>query len=59
MGRFVHILALAAFLTVGVGTPVIFAGEPAPAEQKEKKDTNSGKAEDEGKQNQKKETGGK
>ena len=58
MGRFAHILVLAAFLAVSVGAPVSFAGEPAPAEQKEKKDLNSGKAEDEGKKDDKK-TGGK
>jgi len=46
------------FLAVGVGAPVSFAGEPAPAEQKEKKDLNSGKAEDEGKKDDKK-MGGK
>jgi len=58
MGRFAHILVLAAFLAVSVGAPVSFAGEPAPAEQKEKKDLNSGKAEDEGKKDDKK-MGGK
>jgi hypothetical protein len=58
MGRFAHILVLAAFLAVSVGAPVSFAGEPAPAEQKEKKDLNSGKAEDEGKKDDKK-AGGK
>jgi hypothetical protein len=57
MGRFVHILALAAFLAVGVGTPVIFAGEPAPTEQKEKKDTNSGKADDESQKKEEKKAG--
>ena len=58
MGRFAHIIVLAAFLAVSVGAPVSFAGEPAPAEQKEKKDLNSGKAEDEGKKDDKK-AGGK
>ena len=58
MGRFAHILVLAAFLAVSVGAPVSFASEPAPAEQKEKKDLNSGKAEDEGKKDDKK-AGGK
>lgn len=58
MGRFAHILVLAAFLAVSVGAPVSFAGEPAPAEQKEKKDLNTGKAEDEGKKDDKK-AGGK
>jgi len=46
MTRYASFLALAAFLTFGVGTAVSFAGEPAPAEQKEKKDMTSGKAED-------------
>ena len=46
------------FLAVGVGAPVSFAGEPAPAEQKEKKDLNSGKAEDDSKKDEK-QTGGK
>jgi hypothetical protein len=59
MGRFTHILVLAAFLTVGVGAPVTFAGDPAPAEQKDKKDANSGKAEDDGKKDEKKGMGGK
>jgi len=58
MGRFAHVLVLAAFLAVGVGAPVSFAGEPAPAEQKEKKDLNSGKAEDDSKKDEK-QTGGK
>jgi hypothetical protein len=57
MSRFVHILALAAFLAVGVGTPAIFAGEPAPAEQKEKKDTNTGKADDENQKKDEKKAG--
>lgn len=59
MGRFAHILVLAAFLAVGVGASVTFAGEPTPAEQKDKKDTNSGKAEDDSKKDEKKGMGGK
>ena len=60
MGRFAHILVLAAFLAVGVGASMTFAGEPAPAEQKEKKDTKSGKAEDDSKnKDEKKGMGGK
>jgi hypothetical protein len=59
MGRFAHILVLAAFLTVGVGASVTFAGEPTPAEQKDKKDSNSGKAEDDSKKDEKKGMGGK
>ena len=46
MNRFVHMVVLAAFLAVGLGVPMTFASEPAPAEQKEKKDMTSGKADD-------------
>jgi len=53
--RYASFIALAAFLTFGVGTAVSFAAEPAPAEQKEKKDMTSGKAEDD----KKKDMGGK
>ena len=60
MTRFAHIIVLAAFLTVGLGAAVSFAGEPTPAEQKEKKDANTGKAEDDGKnKDEKKGMGGK
>jgi len=59
MTRFAHIIVLAAFLAVGIGAPVSFAGEPAPTEQKDKKDTNTGKAEDDGKKDEKKSMGGK
>lgn len=55
MTRYASFIALAAFLTFGVGTAVSFAAEPAPAEQKEKKDMTSGKAEDD----KKKDMGGK
>jgi hypothetical protein len=58
MGRFAHLLVLAAFLAFGIGAPVSFANEPAPAEQKDKKDVNSGKAEDDSKKDDKK-MGGK
>jgi hypothetical protein len=50
---------LAAFLTVGVGAPMTFANEPAPGEQKDKKDMNGGKADDDAKKNDKKDMGGK
>jgi hypothetical protein len=50
---------LAAFLTVGFGVPMAFATEPAPAEQKGKKDTTSGKADDGQKKDEKKDSGGK
>ena len=59
MTRFAHIIVLAAFLAVGIGAPVSFAGEPAPTEQKDKKDTNTGKAEDDSKKDEKKSMGGK
>jgi hypothetical protein len=55
MTRYASFIALAAFLTFGVGTAVSFAGEPPPAEQKEKKDMTSGKADDD----KKKDMGGK
>jgi len=60
MTRYASFIALAAFLTFGLGTAVSFAGEPAPAEQKEKKDTTSGKADDDQKKkDEKKDMGGK
>jgi hypothetical protein len=49
MIRFAHMIILGAFLMVGFGAPVSFAADPAPAEQKEKKDMNGGKAEDDSK----------
>ena len=58
MNRFIHMVVLAAFLAVGFGVPMTFASEPAPAEQKEKKDMTSSKADDE-KKNEKKDMGGK
>jgi hypothetical protein len=60
MTRYASFIALAAFLTFGLGTAVSFAGEPAPAEQKEKKDITSGKADDDQKKkDEKKDMGGK
>ncbi|HEU4501721.1 MAG TPA: hypothetical protein VFR82_08725 [Nitrospira sp.] len=59
MTRFVHLIVLAALLAVGIGAPVCFSNEPAPAEQKEKKDTSGSKADDENKQDDKKGVGGK
>jgi len=59
MTRFAHMAVLAAFLTVGFGVPMAFATEPAPAEQKGKKDTTSGKADDGQKKDEKKDSGGK
>ena len=60
MNRFVHMVVLAAFLAVGFGVPMTFASEPAPAEQKEKKDMTSGKADDDQKKkDEKKDMGGK
>jgi len=58
MTRYASFVALAAFLTFGLGTVVSFAGEPAPVEQKEKKDA-SGPKTDGDKKDEKKEMGGK
>ena len=57
MARFAHVIVLAAFLAVGIGASVSFASEPTPAEQKEKKDVNTGKADDENKKKDEKKTG--
>ena len=54
MIRYASFIALAAFLTFGVGTAVSFAGDPPPAEQKEKKGMTSGKADDDKKKDEKK-----
>ena len=52
--------SLAAFLTFGLGTAVTFAGEPAPAEQKDKKDMSGSKADDDSKKkDEKKDMGGR
>lgn len=59
MTRFAHMVILAAFLTAGFAVPISFAGEPVPAEQKEKKDTTSGKADEDKKKDEKKDMGGK
>ena len=63
MTRYASFIALAAFLTFGLDTTQSFAGEPAPAEQtekKEKKDMNSPKADDDSKKkDEKKHMGGK
>jgi len=59
MTRFAHMIVLAAFLTVGFGVSMTFAAEPAPAEQKEKKDATTGKADDEKKKDEKKDMSGK
>ncbi len=49
MIRFTHMIVLTAFLAVGLGAPMCFASEPTPAEQKDKKDVNGGKADDDNK----------
>lgn len=60
MARSARFIALAAFLTFGLGTAVSFAGEPAPAEQKDKKDMSSSKADDDSKKkDEKKDMGGR
>lgn len=60
MIRFASVIVLATFLTVAFVAPISFANEPTPTEQKEKKDVNSGKA-DEGsqKKDEKKDMSGK
>ncbi len=58
MIRYARFLALAAFLTFGLGTAVSFAAEPAPAEQKDRKEMNGGKV-NEDKKDEKKDMGGK
>ncbi|HLA61363.1 MAG TPA: hypothetical protein VK626_03875 [Nitrospiraceae bacterium] len=59
MTRYASFIALAAFLTFGLGTAMSFAAEPVPAEQKDKKDMSSSKADDEKKKDEKKDMGGK
>jgi hypothetical protein len=58
MTRFASLIALAAFLTFGIGTAISFAGDPAPVEQKDKKDMTGPKLDDE-KKSEKKDMGGK
>lgn len=50
MTRYIHMAALAAFLTVGFGVPATFAGDPTPSEQKDKKDMTGPKADGETKE---------
>ncbi len=60
MTRFASFIALAAFLTFGLGTAVSFASEPAPVEQKDKKDMSGSKADNDNnnkKKDEKKEMG--
>jgi hypothetical protein len=59
MTRFISMFALAAFLSVGFGAAMTFATEPAPTEQKEKKDVNGGKADEEKKKDDKQGVSGK
>jgi len=59
MKGIVHMVVLAAFLAVGFGVPMASANEQAPAEQKEKKDMTSSKADDGQKNDEKKDMGGK
>jgi len=62
MTRYASFIALAAFLTFGLGTAMSFAAEPVQAEQKEqkdKKDLSGSKADDEKKKDEKKDMGGK
>lgn len=59
MTRFISMFALAAFLSVGFAPAMSFATEPAPTEQKEKKDVNGGKADEEKKKDDKQGVSGK
>lgn len=60
MTRYAQFIALAAFLTFGLGATLSFASEPAPAEQKEKKDMSGSKADDDSKKkDERKDMGGK
>lgn len=59
MYRFAGFIALVAFLTMGLGAATSFAIESAPAEEKEKKESNGGKASEDQTKDQKKEVGGK
>jgi hypothetical protein len=58
MTSYASFITLAVFLTFGVGTAVSFAGEPIPAEQKDKdkdeKDMGGPKADDGKKKDEKK-----
>jgi len=59
MTRYVSLIALAAFLTFGLGISASYAGEPTPTEQKDKKDISGGKADDDSKKkDEKKDMGG-
>ncbi|MGQ0812534.1 MAG: hypothetical protein ACT4OO_15105 [Nitrospiraceae bacterium] len=61
MRQVASMLAFAALLTFGLGNALVYAGDPAPAptEQKDKKDTSSGKLYGDEKKDEKKDMGGK
>jgi hypothetical protein len=62
MIRFARLIALTAFLMFGIGTigtAVSLAGDPAPVEQKDKKDMPGPKADEGKKKDEKKDMGGK
>jgi len=59
MTRYASFVAVAALLTFGLGHTMSYAGEPAPSEQKDKKDMNGSKADEDKKKDEKKEMGGK
>lgn len=50
MTRYIHMATLAAFLTIGFGIPMTFAGDPIPSEQKDKKDMTGPKVDGESKE---------
>ncbi len=57
MTRFASLIALAAFLTFGIGTAISFGGDSAPVEQKDTNDKTGPKLDDQ-KRGEKKDMGG-
>lgn len=59
MTRFAGFMVLAAILAFGMSPALSFANEPAPVEQKDKKDMSGSKADEDKKKDEKKDMGGK
>lgn len=59
MTRFASFMVFGALLTFGMGPVLSFASEPAPIEQKDKKDMAGSKADEDKKKDEKKDMGGK
>jgi len=59
MKRLSGLMALVAFLSFGTLSTLTFANEPAPAEQKDKKDTSAPKLSGDEKKDEKKDQSGK